>query len=156
MFNNGTINNLQTRNMLHTDEVTTDYAPWIRQDEKIRRRAFELGIDFDDYMRRRRDNSDYNPDDNEFPNSDADTPYLGADGEEGDAPEGSGGGIPVEELTAGDALYSQDGEYLGTVVDVQQVPSADGGEPGFAVTYLTPEGDEDIDVLDAGEIRSPK
>ena len=53
-------------------------------------------------------------------------------------------------------MYSEDGEILGLVISVEKVPSADGGPDGYAVTYETPSGEEEIVVLDAGEVRGPK
>lgn len=158
-----TVPNLQTRNMkpltdeeldltvVDNDNLLTNY---VGQLEGPDMREVRLGIDYRDLPNRNEDSPDGGPDDIRD-SGDAGSPYLGSDGESGDAPRG-GGGIPVEELTPGDALYSADGEFLGTVIDVQPVPSADGGEPGYAVAYSTPEGDEGLDVLDAGEIRSPK
>lgn len=163
-FADKTVPNLQTRNMkpltdeeldltvVDNDNLLTNYVGQLEGEEM---REVRLGIDYRDALNRKEDSPDSGPDDIRD-SGDASAPYLGSDGESGDAPSGSGGGIPVEELTPGDALYSADGEFLGTVIDVQPVPSADGGEPGYAVAYSTPEGDEGLDVLDAGEIRSPK
>lgn len=151
-FGNETVDNLQTRNMLHTDEEVTDYAAWIRNDEKLRRRAEELGIDFDEYKRRKEDNPEFDPGDKEHAPSDAGEPYLG---EEGEAAAPTAGGVS-EDLRPGDALYSADGEYIGTVIGIQEVPSADDGEPGIAVRYLDVDGAEKVDVLDRGEFRGPK
>ena len=75
-FGNKIVDNLQTRNMLHSDEEVTDYQPWVRNDEKIRRRAQELGIDFEEYKRRKEDNPDFNPDDPEESISDAGAEYI--------------------------------------------------------------------------------
>jgi hypothetical protein len=155
-FGDQTVNNLQTRNMLHTDEPVTEYASWVKQDEKIKRRATELGIDFDEWKRRREDNPDYEPgSDFEFPEGDAGAPYLGEAGVDGDS-SSNPSGFAAEDLAAGDPLFSENGEYLGTVIDVTEVPSTEGGDPGYAITFLTPEGNESIEVLDKGEIRSPK
>jgi hypothetical protein len=160
-----TVPNLQTRNMkpltdeeldltvVDNDNLLTNY---VGQLEGPDMREVRLGIDYRDLPNRKEDSPDDGPDDiNDSGNAGA--PYLGSDGKDGNDPNNKGGGgIPVEELTPGDSLYSADGEFLGTVIDVQPVPSADGGEPGYAVAYSTPEGDEGLDVLDAGEVRSPK
>jgi hypothetical protein len=160
-----TVPNLQTRNMkpltdeeldltvVDNDNLLTNY---VGQLEGPDMREVRLGIDYRDLPNRKEDSPDDGPDDiNDSGNAGA--PYLGSDGKDGnDSNNKGGGGIPVEELTPGDSLYSADGEFLGTVIDVQPVPSADGGEPGYAVAYSTPEGDEGLDVLDAGEVRSPK
>lgn len=66
-FENQIVDNLQTRNMQildpeDPDSKPTDYAPWVRLDEKIRRRADELGIDFETWRRRKEDNPEYDPD----------------------------------------------------------------------------------------------
>jgi hypothetical protein len=163
-FADKSVPNLQTRNMspltddeldltvINNDNLLTPYVPQLEGEEM---RQVRLGIDYRDAANRKEDSPDDEPDDI-LDSGDAGAPYLGSDGQDGKDSSGDGGGIPVEELTPGDSLYSSDGEFLGTVVDVQEVPSADGGAPGYAVTYLTPEGDEEVDVLDAGEIRSPK
>ena len=91
-FGNQIVDNLQTRNMLHTDEEITDYAQWVRGDEKLKRRAEELGIDFEEYKRRKEDNPDFNPDDPEESTSDAGAPYIPeseSEGEEAETPEAS-------------------------------------------------------------------
>lgn len=151
-FGNETVDNLQTRNMLHSDEEVTDYAPWVRNDEKLRRRAEELGIDFEEYKRRKEDNPEFDPGDKEHAPSDAGDPYLG---EQGEAAAPTAGGV-AEDLRPGDALYSADGEYIGTIIGIQEVPAADGGEPGVAVRYLDVDGAEKVEVLDRGEFRGPK
>jgi transcriptional regulator of met regulon len=163
-FADKSVPNLQTRNMspltddeldltvINNDNLLTPYVPQLEGEEM---RQVRLGIDYRDALNRKEDSPDDGPDDI-LDSGDAGAPYLGSDGQDGEDSSGDGGGIPVEELTPGDSLYSSDGEFLGTVVDVQEVPSADGGAPGYAVTYLTPEGEEDVDVLDAGEVRSPK
>jgi hypothetical protein len=164
-FADKTVPNLQTRNMkpltdeeldmtvVDNDNLLTNYVGQLEGEEM---REVRLGVDYRDSLNRKEDSPDGGPDDISD-SGDAGAPYLGSDGKDGDAPNNrGGGGIPVEELTPGDSLYSADGEFLGTVIDVQPVPSADGGEPGYAVAYSTPEGDEGLDVLDAGEIRSPK
>jgi hypothetical protein len=163
-FADQAVPNLQTRNMspltdeeldltvINNDNLLTPYVPQLEGEEM---RQVRLGVDYRDAANRKEDSPDDGPDDI-LDSGDAGAPYLGSDGEDGEDSSGGDGDIPVEELTSGDSLYSSDGEFLGTVVDVQQVPSADGGAPGYAVTYLTPEGDEEVDVLDAGEVRSPK
>lgn len=156
-FGNQTVDNLQTRNMLHTEEDVTDYAAWVRNDEKLERRAEELGIDFEEYKRRKEDNPDFDPGDGEHAPADAGAPYLGEEGEEGNA----GSDVPsfdkaAEELLSGDPLYNEDGDYIGTVIAAQEVPAKDGGEPGIAVKYLDTDGSEKVEVLDRGEVRSPK
>lgn len=153
-FGNQTVDNLQTRNMLHTDDQVTDYAPWVRNDEKIKRRAAELGIDFEEYLRRKEDNPEYDPGSPEFAPEDAGSPYLGGSGVEGDS--GPAFTKNAEDLLAGDPLYDADGNYLGTVQQIQEVPSADGGEPGIAVQYLDIDGNLQVEVLDRGEQRGPK
>jgi len=88
-FGDQIVDNLQTRNMLHTDEEVTEYAQWVRGDEKLKRRAEELGIDFEEYKRRKEDNPDFSPDDPEESISDAGAPYIpeGESAEESSAPE---------------------------------------------------------------------
>ncbi len=170
-FADGTIvDNLQTRNMLHTEEELTDYTPWVRDEEKIRRRLSQVGLTWEEYLLRRQENPDYDPEerDREYAPLDAGSPYLGASGTEGDAepeiaeeeeevePEAPSNQKKAEDLVAGDAMYNKDGEYIGTVIETVSVPSEDGGEPGIAVRYLTIDGQEEVEVLDSGESRGPK
>ena len=168
-FADGTIvDNLQTRNMLHTEEELTDYTPWVKEEEKIRRRLSQVGLTWEEYMLRRQENPDYDPEkrDKEYAPFDAGSPYLGASGTEGDVepeiaeeevePEAPSNQKKAEDLVAGDAMYNKDGEYIGTVIETVSVPSEDGGEPGIAVRYLTIDGQEEVEVLDSGESRGPK
>jgi hypothetical protein len=170
-FADGTIvDNLQTRNMLHTEEELTDYTPWVRDEEKIRRRLTQVGLTWEEYMLRRQEDPDYDPEkpNREYAPLDAGSPYLGASGTEGDAepeiaeeeeevePEAPSNQKKAEDLVAGDAMYNKDGEYIGTVIETVSVPSEDGGEPGIAVRYLTIDGKEEVEVLDSGESRGPK
>ena len=162
------VDNLQTRNMLHTDEPVSKYLPWVRNEEKIRRRSFQLGISYEDYLLRRQENPDYDPDggDKEYAPVDAGSPYLGTSGVEGDVepevpeediePEAPSSGKKAEDFVAGDAMYDKDGDYIGTVIETVSVPSEDGGEPGIAVRYLDIDGNEQVEVLDSGEFRGPK
>lgn len=78
-FNDRTVDNLQTRNMraldpTEPDSESTDYAPWVRLDEKIRRRADELGINYEEYLRRKQDNPDYDPNADDVAIDTADAP----------------------------------------------------------------------------------
>jgi hypothetical protein len=162
-FKDKTINNLQTRNMsildaTETDASLTPYVPKLVGEELRLKRieSGELRVDYNEKFFRKADDPDYSPE-ADSQNGDAGAPYLGESGVEGDSPSGeSSTGFAAEDLLSGDPLYGKDGEFLGTVIDVEPVPAADGGEPGYAVTYLTPNGDENVEVLDKGELRSPK
>lgn len=155
-FGNKTVDNLQTRNMLiqEDDAEATEYKPWVRNEEKLRRRAAELGIDFEEYMRRREDNPDYDPEGDEYAGIDAGSPYLGEEGQEGDQPETPR--ASVETLEPGDAFYDEEGQYAGTVIDVVEVPATDGSGTAIAVTYLTADGEEVVEIVERGEGRGPK
>lgn len=156
-FSDGTtVDNLQTRNMAHTEDSETQYEPWVRGDEKLKRRAEELGIDFEEYKRRRDEDEDFDPESPENATSDAGAPYLGESGEEGQDTTPVSAGRAAEDLSAGDPLYSSDGTYIGTVIETVPVPSQDGGEPGVAVKYIDVDGEEQVEVLDGGEFRGPK
>jgi hypothetical protein len=151
------VDNLQTRNMLHTDDAPTPYAKWVRLDEKLRRRADELGIDFEEYAKNRDQDPDFDPEDPDFAGGDANAPYLGEDGESADdASAPSGGTKLAEEMQSGDPLYDPDGGYIGTVQQVKEVPATDGGEPGVAIQYLDIDGNLQTEILDKGEGRGPK
>jgi hypothetical protein len=158
-FKDKTINNLQTRNMKPLDatdpgSAPTNYVPKLTGDELRNKRieSGELRVDYNERFLRKADDADYSTEaDTQV--DDAGAPYLGESGVSGDAPEG---GFAAEDLLAGDPLYDTDGELLGNVLAVEQVPSADGGPDGYAVTYETPSGEEEIVVLDAGEVRGPK
>jgi hypothetical protein len=153
-FGNQTVDNLQTRNMLHVDETAdvTDYAPWVRGEEKLKRRANELGIDFEEYMARRNADPTYDPATDGPLTEDAGSPYIGDSGISGDESPVNA----IENKVPGDAHYDENGGYLGSIIDIQEVPATDGGDPGYAVTYLTPEGAQVTEVLEKGDVRGPK
>jgi hypothetical protein len=67
-----------------------------------------------------------------------------------------GGGTKAEDLNEGDPIYDEAGNLLGDITAIERVPSAEGGEDGYAITYKNPDGEEEVVVLDAGEVRSPK
>lgn len=62
----------------------------------------------------------------------------------------------VNDLQPNDSFYGQDGEFLGVVVETQEVPAADGGEPGLAIIYIDENGDEQVEVVTKDEDRNPK
>jgi hypothetical protein len=166
-FADKAVPNLQTRNMspladdeldltvINNDNLLTPYVPQLEGEEM---REVRLGIDYRDAFNRKEDSPDDSPDDI-LDSGDAGTPYLGESGVSGEyseTMEDTSIGLAAEELTPTDPVYSVDGELLGLVISVERVPSADGGPDGYAVTYETSEGDEEVVVLDAGEVRSPK
>jgi hypothetical protein len=164
-FADKTVANLQTRNMklltdeeldltvLDNDNLLSPYVPQLQGDEM---REIRLGIDYRDALNRKEDSPDDGPDDI-LESGDAGAPYIGEAGVEGNQEEAPvSEGTRAEDLSAGDPIYSEDGELLGTILAIEEVPSADGGDAGYAVTYESPDGEEEIAVLDAGEVRGPK
>jgi hypothetical protein len=156
-FGNQVVDNLQTRNMLHTEDEVTDYAPWVRNDEKLKRRATELGIDFEEYKRRKEDSPEgFDPESPEYAPADAGTPYIGEAGESGSDISEVSATKNAEDFVAGDAYYDENGDYIGTIQQIQSVPATDGGEPGIAIQYLDIDGNLQVEVLDRGDQRGPK
>jgi hypothetical protein len=62
----------------------------------------------------------------------------------------------VTKLQANASWYDADGEYKGVVVETQEVPAQDGGEPGLAVFYIDENGDEQVEIVEKSEDRGPK
>jgi hypothetical protein len=62
----------------------------------------------------------------------------------------------VTQLQPNDSFYGSNGDYLGVVVETQEVPAADGGAPGLAVFYIDENGNEQVEVVEKSENRSPK
>lgn len=105
----------------------TQYKPWLTGEEmRERRRAL-----FDD---------------EEFMSEDEDS--LGSD-------DGSSEGGKVDDLMAGDTLYSKSGQPLGDIVDIMPITGKN-GKKGFVVTYEDENGEEVEVRIPAGEFRGPK
>jgi hypothetical protein len=62
----------------------------------------------------------------------------------------------VTKLQANDSWYDEDGNYKGVVVETQEVPAEDGGDPGLAVFFIDENGDEDVEIVEKSEDRGPK
>jgi len=158
-FANKTVANLQTRNMkpltddeldltvIDNDNLLTPYVPQLEGEEM---REVRLGIDYRDALNRKDDSPDDGPDDN-LESGDAGAPYLGSDGTDGGSKPPAG--KLVEDLDAGDPVYDTDGTLLGEVLVVELV-SRDPDE--YDITYESPEGEEFLVTLKAGELNGPK
>jgi hypothetical protein len=130
------------------DEPLDNYEPWIRGDEMRKIRLGDEPALPGEYV-------SFGPadaPDEDSANPDAGTPYLGSDGSEGSDNEGT----PAEDKQIGDAWYGEDGEYLGSISEIVEVPAEDGGEPGIAIVYVDADGIEQVEVVDKGTTRSPK
>lgn len=129
------------------DEPLDNYEPWIRGDEMRRIRLGDEPALPGEYV-------SFGPADTpdaDSANPDAGTPYLGSDGNSG-----ADDATPAEDKQLGDAWYSEDGDYLGSISDIVEVPADDGGEPGIAIVYVDADGIEQVEVVDKGTTRSPK
>jgi hypothetical protein len=158
-FADKTVANLQTRNMkpltdeeldltaVDNDNLLTPYVPQLEGEEM---REVRLGIDYRDALARKEDSPDDGPDDN-LESGDAGAPYLGSDGTDGGSKPPAG--KLVEDLDAGDPVYDTDGTLLGEVLVVELV-SRDPDE--YDITYESPEGEEFLITLKAGELNGPK
>jgi hypothetical protein len=62
----------------------------------------------------------------------------------------------VTKLQPNDSWYDENGDYKGVVVETQEVPAQDGGEPGLAVFYIDENGDEQVEIVEKSENRGPK
>jgi hypothetical protein len=158
-FADKSVPNLQTRNMspltddeldltaINNDNLLTPYVPQLEGEEM---RQVRLGIDYRDAANRKEDSPDDEPDDI-LDSGDAGAPYLGSDGDSGDSKPPSS--KLVEDLDAGDPVYDTDGTLLGEVLVVELV-SRDPDE--YDITYESPEGEEFLVTLKAGELNGPK
>jgi hypothetical protein len=158
-FADRTVANLQTRNMkpltdeeldltvVDNDNLLTPYVPQLEGEEM---REVRLGVDYRDDLARKEDSPDDGPDDI-LDSEDAGAPYLGSDGTDGGS--NPPAGKLVEELDAGDPVYDTDGTLLGEVLVVELV-SRDPDE--YDITYESPEGEEFLVTLKAGELNGPK
>jgi hypothetical protein len=62
----------------------------------------------------------------------------------------------VTKLQPNDSWYDENGDYKGVVVETQEVPAQDGGDPGLAVFYIDENGDEAVEIVEKSEDRGPK
>jgi hypothetical protein len=121
-----------------------------------RARPNSIKVVYDDLANRKEDSPDREPDDVRT-SGDAASPYIGEAGVEGNSENvAAPSGTRAEDLSTGDPIYDENGELLGNILAIEEVPSADGGENGYAITYESPDGEEEVVVLDAGEVRGPK
>jgi hypothetical protein len=111
-------------------------------------------ITYADSANRETDSADSEPDDI-LDSGDAGSPYLGSDGTDGtDGASETETSTLVENLDAGDSIYDpEDGSLLGEVLVVELV-SRDPDE--YDITYESPEGEEFLITLKAGELNGPK
>jgi hypothetical protein len=61
----------------------------------------------------------------------------------------------VDDLAPGGDFFSKSGDLLGQVVDKQPIVGKN-GKAGFAIAYVTPEGETKVVKVAAGELRGPK
>jgi hypothetical protein len=117
-------------------------------------------VDFGDVERRKSDagSAGVSPDDD---GDDADpapaVPYLGNSGVSADDQTPAAPVVGnVASMDTGDAWYSEDGDYLGSVAEIVELDALDGGDPGLGVYYMDQNGDEHIEVVEMGANRGPK
>lgn len=184
-FADRSVSLLQTRNMYNPasnpkrfgDPAPTDYTPNVTGADKIKARAAELGINYDIWANRSQDAKtagiplDLN--DGSYSSLDVTTPYLGSQGNPGTdatAPDATAPAVPdataptepavklgnVNNLQYADDFYSADGELLGTISEIAELESQDGGQPALVIYYIDENGNENYEVVTRDEDRGPK
>ncbi len=161
-------------NMHDKDSAPTNYKASLKNDD-LREARNISALDFGDAARLAEDNQNVPagaPTTNT--NQNAGQPYLGSDGQDPNSAVPAADVAPapapadtdpaadttapesnIPDLAAGDAWYSDSGDYLGTFVEAQKVVADDGTE-AWAVIYLDESGDEQLEIVDLGESRLPK
>jgi hypothetical protein len=152
------------------DSAPTDYKPSLKGKELREARGY---LNFGDEQLQQDDNAS-NPSGQPITtNQNAAAPYLGSSGQDNSSPATpdatpatpaapaapttpANAPDPIEDMEAGDSWYGEDGEYLGSFVEAQLVPSDDGTTEAWAVIYIDSNGDEQLELVPKGEVRSPK
>lgn len=147
-------------NMHDKDSDSTEYKRNLKGQELRDERGFSY--DFGDEKRQDDDNSTLDDDQvGSDADQDAGAPYLGSDGVAGSDPEPAGAEDPstpegnVGDFEAGDIWPDADGDRQGSFVEAQKVEAEDGTE-AWAVIWLDDEGNEQLEIVELGENRSPK